>query len=249
LDGIIKHVMNKTLLKLLLYAVATAIVLVMIRLGSWQLSRAEEKQTIQNFVVEQQTKEFDLGAQSVSKDNLYQQAFGLGEYLNEQGILIDNQVLDGKVGYHVVTPFRLEKNDQIILVNSGWVPIGASRSVKPKTVLPEGRLNISGRLQKPHAQPPIWQDNTLLVQDGAWQFLSLDEFSIRAGLKVAPLILELEPSLVGVGGYERKWRVYDDTWINRHKAYALQWFSMAIVFTFMCLMLEFRSRKKSVSNS
>ncbi len=236
--------MNKTLLKLLWYLIAISIVLVMLQLGSCQLNRAEEKQAIQNFVTEQNAKELDLGENTVSMDNLYQQAFGAGEYIAEQGILIDNQVFEGKVGYHIVTPFRLEKNGQIILVNAGWVPVGVSRKIKPKISLPEGRLNVSGRLQKPHAKPPIWKDNTLLVQEGAWHFLLIDEYMTRTNLTVAPLILELEPKLVGVGGYERKWRVYDDTWINRHKAYALQWFSMAFVFTLMCLVLEFRSRRK-----
>ncbi len=236
--------MNKTLVKLLLYATAITLLFLMIRLGFWQLSRAEEKQIIQNFVVEQNTKEIDLGKTLVSIDNLYQQAFGVGEYIHDQGILIDSQVSEGKVGYHIVTPFRLEKNGRIILVNSGWIPVGVSRKIKPKVSLPEGRLNVSGRLQKPHAKPPIWKDETPLVQDGAWQYLSIEEFMKRSNLTVSPLILELEPNLVGVGGYERKWRVYDDTWINRHKAYALQWFSMAFVFTLMCLVLEFRSRRK-----
>lgn len=241
--------MNKTLTKLLLYTAAIIIVLLMVRLGSWQTSRAEEKQTIQNFIVAQRAIDFDLSMQEVSVDNLYQQAFGSGEYIIGQSILIDSQVVDGKVGYHVVTPFKVEKSDQIILVNSGWVSAGASRKNKPKIMLPEGRLNISGRLQKPHAQPPIWNDSTTLVQGGAWQFLSLKEFTKRTSLAVAPLILELESNLIGVGGYERRWRAYDDAWVNRHKAYALQWFSMAIVFTFMCLMLEFRSRRKPASAS
>ena len=241
--------MNKISLRVVLYVFAALLVAVMLKLGFWQLSRADEKQSIQNFVVAQNAKEIDLGVLDISLDNLYQRAFGLGEYLDEYSILIDNQVHEGRVGYHVLTPFRFTKNNHIILVNSGWVSVGASRDIKPTVSLPGGRLKISGRLQKPHAQPPIWKDNLLLVQDRAWQYLALDEFERRTKLVVAPLILELEPGLAGVGGYERKWRVYDDTWINRHKAYALQWFSLAIAFILMCLMLEFRTRKIAKANS
>ncbi len=235
--------MNRASLRVVLYVSAALLVVAMLKLGFWQLSRADEKQGIQDFVSTQNKKEIDVGVEAISVDNLYQRAFGVGEYIVEHSILIDNQVHEGRVGYHVLTPFRFEKNNQIILVNSGWVPVGASREIKPIISLPEGRINISGRLQRPHSQPPIWRDNHLLVQDRAWQYLALDEFEKRTQLTVASLILELDPSLVGVGGYERKWRVYDDTWINRHKAYALQWFSLAVAFILMCLMLEFRSRK------
>jgi surfeit locus 1 family protein len=230
--------------KALLYFVAFLIVLAMLALGNWQLKRADEKQVIQNYVNKQASVELDLNAKHVTSDNLYQQAFGSGTYLHEKSVLIDSQVYKGSVGYHVVTPFKIIGSSQIVLINSGWVPAGASRAVKPKTSLPEGVLKVSGRLQKPHSKPPIWNEQTQLLQGGAWQYLAIDEFAkIKDISSLSPLILELEPTLQGAGGFKRKWQVYDDTWINRHKAYALQWFSMAIAFIFMCLMLELRTRK------
>lgn len=230
--------------KALLYLVAALLFLAMLKLGFWQLSRADEKQVIQDHVQNQAAIQLDLNNNQVTVDNLYQQAYGVGIYLHDKSILIDSQVYKNEVGYHVVTPFRFNNNDQIVLINSGWVPAGASRSIKPKTSLPQGEITLSGRLQKPHAKPPIWSDNTPLVQDQAWQYLSIKVFAEKNNFPfIAPLILELEPTLQGVGGFARKWQVYDDTWINRHKAYALQWFSMAVVFILMCLMLELRSRK------
>jgi len=241
--------MKKFSLKVCLYLIALLIVAAMLWLGFWQLSRAEQKQTIQNFVYEQQTSQVNLEEKLIDSSLLYQQGIGNGEFIDKHAILIDNQVSEGRVGYHVVAPFRFAGSKQIVLVNMGWVSAGQSRSSKPEIELPENNLDISGRLQNPHAKPPIWKDDTFLVQDGAWQFLSIEEFMIRSDLQVAPLILELNQSVENPGDYVRQWHEYDDTWINRHKAYALQWFSMAVAFILMCLMLEFRSRKKPVSNS
>lgn len=230
--------------KIVLYICAVLIVAAMVKLGLWQQNRADEKQAIQDYVISQAATPLDLNVSSVAEDNLYQQAFGEGEYLQGQSILIDSQVHKGNVGYHVVTPFKLVDSEQIVLVNSGWVPAGASRNIQPKVSMPNGQLKVYGRLQKPHAKPPIWDDATPLIQNGFWQYLSLDYYAFKNNIQLlSPLILELEPSLEGVGGFQRKWRVYDDTWVNRHKAYSLQWFSMAVAFIFMCLVLELRSRK------
>jgi len=130
------------------------------------------------------------------------------------------------------------------LVNVGWVAIGTSREIKPEINLPQSTLEISGRLQKPHAKPPLWLDKYELIHQGVWQFLPIKEFIEHSGLQVKSLILELDPDFKGISGYPRLWREYDDKWINRHKAYALQWFSMAIVFILMCLVLKFRSRRE-----
>ena len=236
--------MKTVSLKIVLYLLASVILLVMMRLGFWQLSRADEKQKIQDRVTAQQSKIVDLGENAIDQNFIYQQGQGTGEFLIEQSFLVDNQVHAGKVGYHALAPFRFSPNQQIVLVNLGWLAVGESRDKPPEIKLSEGQLVISGRLQNPHGKPPIWSDDALLVQQGVWQFLPIDEFEQQAGLNVAPLILELSEDASNFDLYERQWREYDDTWINRHKAYALQWFSMAVAFFLMCLVVEFRSRKK-----
>ena len=230
--------------KCLLYVAAALITAAMTYLGFWQLSRAEQKQTIKDFVTEQQSQQVNLNQGLLQEGMLYQQASGQGRFLLEQTILIDNQVYQGQVGYHIIAPFQFSDSEQIVLVNVGWVAIGASREIKPEINLPQSALEISGRLQKPHAKPPLWLDKYELIHQGVWQFLPIKEFIEHSGLQVKSLILELDPDFRGISGYPRLWREYDDKWINRHKAYALQWFSMAIVFILMCLVLKFRSRRE-----
>ena len=236
--------MNKVSQKWLLYFGALLITVAMVCLGFWQLSRAEQKQTIKDFVVAQQSQHVNLNQEFLNENMLYQQVTGQGKFLLEYAILVDNQVYQRQVGYHIVVPFQLSSNEQVVLVNVGWVAVGASREIKPNIELPQTQLEISGRLQKPHAKPPLWLEKYALVHQGVWQFLPLAEFTERTGLTVSPLLLELDEEFPALSHYPRQWREYDDKWINRHKAYALQWFSMAIVFILMCLVLKFRSRRE-----
>ena len=235
--------MNKVSQKWLLYIGALLVTLAMVYLGIWQFSRAEHKQTIKDFVVAQQSRHVDLNQEFLNEDMLYQQATGQGQFLQEHAILVDNQVYQGQVGYHIIVPFQFLSNEQIVLVNVGWIAVGVSREIRPNIDLPQTQLKISGRLQKPHAKPPLWLEKYALVHQEVWQFLPIAEFIKRSGLTVSPLLLELDEEFPTLSRYPRQWREYDDKWINRHKAYALQWFSMAIVFILMCLVLKFRSAK------
>ena len=110
--------------------------------------------------------------------------------------------------------------------------------------MPVGSISIQGRIQKPHSRPALWLEKYDIALNEVWQYLDVEEYRKRYNLDISALILELQVEQVGFDAYQRKWREYDDTWINRHKAYALQWFSMAAAFILMCLVLEFRSRRE-----
>ena len=216
-------------------------VAVMLALGWWQLQRAAVKQQIADDVVLKNQMEFDLAHFVIDVEQRYARATAVGRYLPQQTFFLDSQTHHGQVGYHVITPFQVESNGQLILVNRGWVGAGSTRLVLPQIDTPVEQLSISGRLNLPASKPLFWDDSVPVVQNGAWQFLSLPYYQLQTGLSVAPLLLELDKTLDQVGGYVRQWRTYDDQWINRHRAYALQWFSMALVFLLMCLFVLYKS--------
>jgi surfeit locus 1 family protein len=235
--------------KALLYLIAILLIMAMISLGFWQLSRADEKQQIYDYFISQTETELDLNLNRVTQENLYQQAAGEGQYLATPPLFIDSQSQNGRVGYHVLKAFQFDDSEQIVLVNLGWVQMGLSRDEKPEIDVPYTSLRVKGRLQKPHAKPPVWSDETPIIQQGAFQYLNLPEAEQFLGVAaIAPLILELEPSLDNVGGLDRQWLKFDDKWIDRHKAYALQWFSLATAFFILCLVVELRSRKSQIKS-
>jgi len=60
----------------------------------------------------------------------FRQVIAQGVYEARKSIYIDNQVVNGQVGYQVFTPLRLASG-QIVLVGRGWLPVGDSRDVLP----------------------------------------------------------------------------------------------------------------------
>jgi cytochrome oxidase assembly protein ShyY1 len=71
-----------------------------------------------------------------------------GSFLNDDSMLVRKQYLESKLGFWVITPFQLENND-LILINRGWIPIASSSSaVEEIPKASQGLVKIKGYLQK-----------------------------------------------------------------------------------------------------
>lgn len=231
-------------IQLALIIIAALIFVAMLCLGVWQLDRGAEKQAIADMVSARSQTHLEFKSQVMTVEHRYANASVEGKYMGAETFFLDGQVHNGQVGYHVITPFKIDSNGVIVLINRGWVPVGLSREKKPKIMTPSHKLNLTGRLNLPPSRPVFWNEAIPVVQNGAWQFLDLVDYSHVMKIKIAPLIIELDKTLDQAGGYVRQWRSYDNHWISRHRAYALQWFSMAAVFLMLCVFVGFKSKNK-----
>ncbi|NND80873.1 MAG: SURF1 family protein [Gammaproteobacteria bacterium] len=233
----------------LLMVLAVVICLSMLRLGVWQLDRAAQKQQIVSHFQAQtslpalkfdETSAISGQADENNQALRYRSADISGRYLADQTLWLDRQVSDQRVGYAVITPFQ--SGSRVILVNRGWLPVGESREQLPEIATPNGDLQLQGRLNLPTAAPPLW-DSKYQVNDGVvWQYLDMSILQSEFDLELFPLVLELAPDQAGVGGFHRAWQRIDDQWVNRHKAYALQWFALAVAFFIASLVVLIRTR-------
>lgn len=228
--------------KPILLTLALVICLSMLRLGFWQLDRAEQKRQLQQQAktqAKQPAKSLDL----IQKEEItqYQPVHLTGHYEEQGTVLIDNQMFNGQVGYRLLSPIKILSLDVYIMVDRGWLPATESRDKLPNYVTPKHQLSVSGRLNKLPAKPMLWQDDYIINDGSVWQFLPVEHYMAKTGLTILPMMLELSPELVNVGGYERQWIVMGDQRIAKHQAYALQWFSMALAFFIACLILLIRS--------
>ena len=233
---------------------AVLMMLGMLRLGVWQLSRADEKIAI----VEQLNYRSQLPALTVneflgapdSSEFRYRKVALQGRFDVQKTIFVDNQVVNGQVGYQVFTPLLIEGQSQSVMVARGFVGVGESRDVLPAISTESNMVNIVGRLNKPPAEPPLWNDD-YPVSDGArWQFLPMSDLAKELHLDLFPLVVELAPIKAKAGGQVanprrdnliQKWSEIDDQWVAKHKGYAFQWFAMAAAFFIACIVLLMRT--------
>lgn len=199
----------------------------LVRLGFWQLDRAQEKRSLLNNIEKQQSMSAIPLGSIPQAENLraYQNVTVTGNFMPEKYWLLDNQVLHGKVGYGVIVPFRFN-NDQIILIDRGWIAAPLLREQLPAIDMPSGLVVLQGRLIKP-------SDNRMtreLEINNRWpkrvQKLELASLQEEIGYPILPWLLQLHmdsPEALAV-----EWRKANIT-PSKHKAYAVQWFSMAVV--------------------
>lgn len=239
---------KKVVMRSILSALAVLIALSMLRLGFWQLDRADQKREIlSNQLAQSKLSAIDIDSLFLSQVKSDQQiaelrfrnVFAEGEFLNQHTIFIENQVVDSKAGYKVLTPFQTKQG--LLLVDRGWMPVDFQ--VKGDLVVKSSEYltNLSGRLNKPYAKPPLWDDSFPVNIGNRWQYVDMEQLSKQMGAELFPLMLELAPKSELSTSLIVQWQEIDDLWVAKHSAYAFQWFSMSFVFFIACLVLAFKS--------
>lgn len=191
-------------------------------LGTWQLHRA---------VMKQQRIEHHAAAGSIEglPDSRSAQEFTRiavkGTFDRERHVLADNQLLNGRAGVHVYTPFRTEEGTTL-LVNRGWLPL-TDRTVLPRIPTEERVQAISGRIGPIPATGRQLGPTDEVKKDRWPQLLTypdLGRISSALDLKLYPMVLFLAPE--SPGGFDgRNWKPVFMT-PARHRAYAFQWFAL-----------------------
>ncbi len=196
-------------------------------LGQWQWRKAELKQALQ--ASDDNARRLPALNWSevapLGKAALYRRVRLNGQYAVGFQVLLDNRVLNGRAGYHVVTPLRLDQGGAV-LVNRGWREAGLERTRLPVVATPSGRQSIEGILV--HAQTRYLELAPGAETGPLWQNLDLERY--RAwfqGDMPDWLVLQTSPGAGGPGGdgLIRNWPK-PDVGIAKHRSYAVQWFSL-----------------------
>jgi len=98
------------------------LILILISLGFWQLSRAHEKASLlKNFQARGSMPPASAKDLSVLRDWRFYQLKVEGKFDEAHTFLLDNKIFNGKVGYEVYTPFKAKGVDVAILVDRGLI--------------------------------------------------------------------------------------------------------------------------------
>ena len=237
-----RRVFKVNLSLVLLFFVVLAL---LIRLGFWQLDRAVEKENLLALQAVSMSKSainlHDILGET--EDFRYRQVKLVGRYDPAHQYLIDNQIVNGKAGYFVLTPFQLEATDRTVLVNRGWVPLNHDRRVMPELTINEVSQTLSGRINR---FPSVGiQLKGAEIPTENWpsivQVVDIKILSDKLGRSLLPFQVELESTMAE--GYVRDWKINISMSPEKHIGYAVQWFGLAITLTLLSIGLSFKARK------
>jgi surfeit locus 1 family protein len=227
-------------------AATLAAVLLTARLGVWQLSRAAQKEALQQSL---QTRGelalvpmSDLARTTVDSElQLRRRTVLTGRWLPDRTIFLENRQMEGRSGFFVMTPLELGPGDAVV-VQRGWAPRDLlDRTRLPAVPTPEGLVNVAGLI----APPP-----SALYAFGAdaagplRQNLDMVAYAQEIGLALRPWSLQQQGD--ADDGLIRRWPA-PAVDVHKHYGYAFQWFALAILlvllYAWFQLFVPWRARR------
>lgn len=225
------------------YGIILAMIGLCVKLGFWQLQRADEKKQLQH-QRQQLANKKPMRLTQQAKPLQYQTAQVVGHYI-QPTFYLDNQHYRHRFGYDIISPF-VSQDGVLILVNRGWVPGDISRKFLPDVTTSQKRIALSGYVYYP--QNPTWQLGPLLEKKSSNAYLleqvNIDQVESLLPGRIARYTLRLRPDLAQP--FVRAWPIVSMP-PGRHVGYAIQWFVMAVALTLMFgYFLKKQYDKKSI---
>ncbi len=223
---------------------AILVLALLISLGSWQVSRAQEKQALLDLQSARMNLEpVELMTVNLADDSLrYLPVSVSGQFDAQQQILIDNQVKNGWPGYFVLTPLKLI-DDRAILINRGWLPMGRDRSDLPDVSYHLKQVTLSGKLEHfPSVGIKLeGADELTLGWPAVTQVVDIKKISARLGYEIQSYQILLNSD--EQNGYDRDW-VPMKMGPEKHHGYAFQWFALAVAWVVLYFVVTIKVSKR-----
>lgn len=207
-----------------------------VSLGRWQASRAEEKEARQALLEARVNAPAVLLTGSVESPEplVYRHVRAAGQWIAEGQIFIDNQVFEGRAGFQVVTPLRLEGRKEAVLVNRGWVARSGDYPRAPVVAVPSGRIEVAGVATLPPQR--VLELSADTVSGNVWQNLSIERYRGQTGNPVLPIVILDDRPAPGLTAMRER----PDAGIAKHREYALTWFALAATVLALWIVLNLR---------
>ena len=212
-------------------------ILLLTRLGFWQMQRAaEKKQMLSAHRDFAKQAPIVWGSNGNSKLPAQYQPITVHGHFLPKVLLLDNQFYQHQFGYHVISPLVLA-NQQVVLVDRGWIAGDLTRQTLPATNLQSDSTDIIGTVYYPSEKN--WLLGQLIEQEQAdlavVELIDIKLISHFLHKSVYPFIIRLGQH--EADGYVREWAIVSMP-PQRHYAYALQWFAMALVILILFIALN-----------
>ncbi|MET0618441.1 MAG: SURF1 family protein [Luteibacter sp.] len=229
------------------FAVALTVVgvLAFVRLGMWQLDRADEKDDLlRRYATSAAAAVEDFGSiADMPPADRYPRLAVRGVYVPGHYYLLDDQTHAGQVGVHVYAPFSPHGRTPYLLVDLGFLPkeAGGNPRLPP---LPAGETTVRGLYVPSPSVGVRMGGDRLPEQHGAEKtmvYVDLKEIGNDLGRSLYPRVLLPDPDPASI--YARDWTPGFMP-PARHRAYAFQWFTFALAAVVIFILLHRKRRPK-----
>jgi surfeit locus 1 family protein len=214
-----------------------AAVIVMIRLGLWQLDRLDQRRAF-NARVEEQLAQSAL---EISEENLradlynmeYREAIVLGEYDHDRQVVLRNQDWQGRLGVHLLTPLIVQGSDRAIMVNRGWIPYEDFEAGKLSQFDENGLVEVNGVIRRSQTKPRIGGRADQIPAEGepplqAWNWINVGGIAGQLPYELLPVYLQGSPE-PSRDQMPYRTQLELDLSEGSHLGYAFQWFTFALI--------------------
>ncbi|MDI1298123.1 SURF1 family protein [Methylotenera sp.] len=221
-----------------------------IKLGLWQYNKAQQKQAVHEAYDQAKLDtalKFPVGLIDSNAINIdgwkYKKVTLQGVYETKYQFLLDNQVEGDRVGYHVITPLKIDNANEYVLVNRGWILGKDTHAELPLFNTPTGKQTLTGQIWVPSKKIFTLEGPDDSSTGGSmsasqpwqqvWQNMSMAKYKHSVPLVVSELAIKLDQDS-HAGGFVRNWQIPAER-ITSNLGYAYQWFG----FAFATLLIFF----------
>lgn len=210
-----------------------------IKFGLWQYHKAQQKIVIQaayNQSLVSGSFKFPLDIRTLTIADAdywnYKKVTVTGVYAPQYQFLLDNQVEGDRVGYHVITPLKVDHTSQYVLINRGWILGKDTHTELPTFSTPTGLQTITGQIWLPSKKIFTLEGSSVSAlkvgqsMPAVWQNMNMDKYQHSVPFTVSPMAIKMD-QVTEAGGFVRNWQVPAER-ITTNLGYAYQWFGFAL---------------------
>ena len=237
--------MNKlftTLIARRIVATVSALLVVAIACaaGIWQLNRADSKIALAaNLLARQEMPILSANAGPLTLvDASERRMIARGQYILQAAIWLDNRPRPtppagsnaSQSGFYLLMPLQLEGRDEILWINRGWAPRNSeNRETLPPVKTQSNAVTIEGIVFAHPGKVYALGGGQAVIDTGKprieQNFDLLAEGRLRGWVQSPFILREVDTGIED--GLLREWAPLT-TGVDRHYAYAFQWFALAV---------------------
>lgn len=217
---------------------------VCVRLGIWQLDRLDQRRAFNNQVMSMRAlPPLDLNAEEVSDLAAmeYRAVVARGTYDYENQIALRNFYHEGKYGYHLLTPLRLD-DSRAVLVDRGWIPSEGNDApsawrrydeAAPVQVCRGTCQTVEGVIRLGVKKVPFGAKPDPTLAPGQtrlefWNFVDIERLAAQIPYPILPVYIQPNPDPNDNEPPIPQQPIIELT-EGPHFGYALQWFAFAAI--------------------